>query len=197
VRIGNPLIEPERALSLDGGIDQFLWSDRVEIGATYFYTRQQSLIQSRTLFRQVNVRGGTARGLELEARLRPARSLSLRVAYTFTNSDFGGRRQEDIPAHSYRAAATYQRGRWDGFLDLNGISNYDTTLFSPVQFTSVIWRFDGYWRAGIGAGYTRSLSDRWTMRWHGRVENVFNNPYHEDGFRAPRAVALLGVRFLR
>jgi hypothetical protein len=197
VRIGNPLIEPERALSLDGGVDQFLWSDRVEIGATYFYTRQQSLIQSRTLFRQVNVRGGTARGLELEARLRPARSLSVRAAYTYTNSDFGGRRQEDIPTHGYHAAVTYQRGRWDGFLDLNGISNYDTTLFSPVRFTPVIWRFDGYWRAGIGAGYTRALSDQWKMRWHGRVENVCNNPYYEDGFRAPRAVALVGVRFLR
>jgi outer membrane receptor protein involved in Fe transport len=203
VRVGNPLIEPERAVSFDAGVDQFLWSDRVQVSASYFYTRQQSLIQSRTLFRQTNVRGGLARGLELEARARPARFLTLRLAYTYTNSDFipagstSPRRQEGIPAHSYGVAATYVRGRWDGFLDVNGISNYDTTLFSPLRFVPVLTRFDGYWRAGVGAGYTHSLSDRWKMRWFGRVENVFNKLYYEDGFRSPRAVALAGLRFQR
>ncbi len=197
LRVGNPLLEPERAVSVDGGLDQFLWNDRVQVGATYFYTRLQSLIQQRTLFRQTNIRGAISRGLELEGRLRPARFLTLRVAYTYTNSDFQGRRQEDIPAHTYSAAATYQRGRCDGFFDLSGISNYDTPLFSPVRFVQVVYGFKGYWRANIGAGYTRSLSDTWKMRWHGRVENVFNKPYSEDGFRGTRAVALAGVRFLR
>jgi outer membrane receptor protein involved in Fe transport len=197
VRIGNPLIEPERAVAVDGGIDQFFWNDRAQVGVTYFYTRQQSLIQSRTLFRQANVPGGVSRGVELEAQVRPARWLSLRGAYTFTNSDFLSRRQEDIPEHSFHVAATYQKGRWDGFFDVSGISNYDTTLFSPVQFVAVLYRFPGYWRANLGAGYTRELSERWKMRWHGRIENVFNKPYYEDGFRAPRAVALVGVRFLR
>jgi vitamin B12 transporter len=212
VRVGNPLIEPERSVVVDGGIDQFLWNERIQLGATYFYHRLQSLIQSRTLFRQTNVRGGLSRGAEVEVRARPLRHLGLRAAYTYTNSDFipgvtvprvdgsvapsgVARPLESIPGHTYSFAATAARGRWDGFFDVAGISSFETPLFSPVRFTQVLMRFDGYARANIGAGYTHALSERWNMRWFGRVENVFNKLYFEDGFRSPRAVGIAGVRF--
>ena len=213
VRIGNPLIEPERSVSVDAGLDQFLWHDRLQIGATYFYTRLQSLIESGTLFQQRNVRGGLSRGVEFELRARPARYLSLRWAYTYTNSDFlpafsvlradgttapGGvaRPLEGVPAHTYSFSATTQRGRWDGFLSLAAIGGYDAPLFSPVQFEQVLFRFDGYARVNVGIGYTQPLSERWRMRWFARVENALNKLYYEEGFRSPRAVGMVGVRFL-
>jgi iron complex outermembrane receptor protein len=36
---GDPFLSPDRYNSIDGGLDQYLWGDRVRISATYFYTR--------------------------------------------------------------------------------------------------------------------------------------------------------------
>jgi len=212
VRIGNPLIEPERSLTVEGGVDQYLWNDRVQAGVTYYYNRLQSLITSTRLYQQTNVRGGISRGAEVEIRARPARHLTVRFAYSFTNAEFlpafrvmrvdgtfapgrVARRMEVIPEHTYSVSLAARRGRWDGFLDLTGISNYDAPLFSPIRFEQVLFRFHGYARANLGAGYTRALSDAWQMRWYGRVENALNKLYFEDGFRSPRAVGIIGVRF--
>src|SRR5262249_60812230 len=41
---GDPRLRPDRSSSIDGGIDQMLWNSRVQLSATYFYTRLNQVI---------------------------------------------------------------------------------------------------------------------------------------------------------
>lgn len=103
VRIGDPSLKPELALSADGGVEQSAFDDRLRLGATYFYTRLQRQIDFASFFNPVtfasddplglgrfggyvNTRGGLSRGVELSGAASPWRSMNLKAAYTFVNS---------------------------------------------------------------------------------------------------------------
>src|SRR5262249_25833956 len=86
-------------ISVDAGIDQRLAHDRVQIGATYFYTKLQEVIQFDItgivnpatdpfgrFFGYTNTSGGLARGIEVALVARPFRSLEINSSYTFTNA---------------------------------------------------------------------------------------------------------------
>ena len=211
-RLGNPLIRPERALSVDGGLDQTLFGGRLRVSATCFYTRLQELITSTTLFQQVNVRGGLARGAEVEVAATPVRGLDLRFGYTYSDSQFSpnfatlradnttipagiARQQFGIPKHQVSFGANYAISRWNFNFDFSGISQYDEPLFSPNVFKQVVFTFDGYKKADVGVSYTLPLTDGTSLRFYTKVENVLNQRYFEDGFRTPRVVALGGCAF--
>ncbi|MBX7223657.1 MAG: TonB-dependent receptor plug domain-containing protein [Blastocatellia bacterium] len=211
LRIGNPQIRPERALSVDGGIDQTLAGGKVRLSGTYFYTRLQEVIVSTAFLKEVNARGGLARGAEFEAVASPCRGLDFRLGYTYTRSDFiptaatlrsdttiapanVSRRQQGIPDHQVSVGVNYAVSRWNFNFDFTGISNYDEVVFSPNTFTPVLFTFTGYKKADIGASYTLPLSDRMSLRFYTKVDNVFHQRYFEDGFRTPRAVGLGGVK---
>jgi hypothetical protein len=56
--------------------------------------------------------------------------------------------------------------------------------------------FGGPVKADLSANYTRSLTDRTSLRFFTRVDNFLNRTYSEDGFRAPKAWATFGMRLL-
>src|SRR5262249_51702847 len=94
---GDPRLEPERSIAVDGGIDQSLMRGRARVSATYFYTRLQNIIDfgstppndpfNRPFGGYLNIGGGLARGVELSAQVSPARSTDLFASYTYTNAD--------------------------------------------------------------------------------------------------------------
>lgn len=97
VRIGNPFLRPERAVSVDGGIDQSAFNNRLKVSLTYFYTKRQEIITSGFVpfsnagsgaaFFQSNSRGGLSRGFEASVLANPARGLDINLAYTYVNSE--------------------------------------------------------------------------------------------------------------
>lgn len=96
VRIGNPFLRPERAISADGGIDQSLFKNRLKLALTYFYTRRQEIISAGFIpfssatgaaFFQSNTPGGLSRGFEASILANPAKGLDINLAYTYANSE--------------------------------------------------------------------------------------------------------------
>lgn len=104
VRTGDPTLKPELSLTVDGGIEQRLFSDRARVGATYFYTKLQRQIDFASFFNPVtfeaddplglgrfggfvNTSGGLSRGVEVSTAVSPLRSLDVRGTYTFVGSD--------------------------------------------------------------------------------------------------------------
>ncbi|MGH9766497.1 MAG: TonB-dependent receptor, partial [Blastocatellia bacterium] len=165
---GDPRLIPERSIAVDGGIDQALLSGRVRLSATYFYTRLQNIISfgslppndpfNRPFGGYLNIAGGLARGVELSAQIRAARSTDLFASYTYTNSDqrapnaAGYLTVPGTSDHIFTLVATQRLGkRFDVTFDLSAVSDYSPSFPSPSFNTLYI--FDGYVKADLGAGY--------------------------------------------
>jgi len=209
---GDPRLRPERSIAFDAGIDQAAFNNRLRASATYFYTRLQETVgfgavPQPDLFGRVfggylNTGGGLARGVELSATTTPIRTLDLFAAYTYTNAD--ERTPNDgilssfvTPAHQFSFVATQRFGRrlFVNF-DLIATSSYITPLFRSVSpFERRIYRFDGLVKADLGASYTLPLDERRSIRFFGKVDNLFDRLYFEDGFRTPGRTARAGAAF--
>jgi vitamin B12 transporter len=207
---GDPTLRPERLLAFDTGIDQYLAGNRLRIRSTFFYTR----IQEDILFDSSgitpgtdpygrwggyrNTGGGLARGVELSVEATPTRSLSVNSSYTYTNADErrssligGSLRSIRIFPHMFTSTITQRFGhRVDVTFDFLAASDY------LYPFSSRPFIFPGPRKGDIAAAYTHPISERHSLRFFTRVENVFNREYYEDGFRTPKAWATAGVKWL-
>jgi len=212
IRVGNPLLRPERTLTLDVGIDQVLMNKYLRLGATYFYNRLQEIIVSRSLFQQENAKGGLSRGIELFAQTVPAPGLDLNFGYTYTNADFVpssdllrsdntvaeagvARTIEGIPTHHWSAAFNYRRKPWNFNFQYVGISGYTEGLFSPRFFREVLFPFEGYQRINASVGFTVPLGDESSVEFYLKGENLLNDEYFEDGFNTPGTLFRVGVQY--
>ncbi|HEU4507534.1 MAG TPA: TonB-dependent receptor, partial [Pyrinomonadaceae bacterium] len=208
VRFGDPTLRAEQSISVDGGFDQRLVNDKVQFGATYFYTRLQRVI-AFTGFAEdplgvgrfsgfVNRPGGLSRGAETYFSTSPAKGMDLRASYTFTNSDrevSGLQPEYVIPEHLFGLTLAQRYRALLFSFDLNHTGSYLGPVFeNNFPFRQADLRFDGYTKADAFVSYERRQTERVTLVFFGGVENVFNERYFENGFLAPRAVGRGGVR---
>jgi vitamin B12 transporter len=208
--LGDPRLKPERSIAFDGGIEQTFMRGRARVSATYFYTRLQNIIDfgstppndpfGRPFGGYLNIGGGLARGVELSAELSPAPSTSLFASYTYTNADqrapnaAGYLTIPGVSDHLFTLVATQRFGRRiDVTFDLSAVSDYSPSFPSPSFDTLYI--FDGYVKADLVAAYTLPIGDRLSLRFYGKVENVFDRAYTESGFRTPGAYFIAGSAF--
>ena len=214
---GDPRLAPERAISIDAGIDQYLASQKLKISATYFYTRLQqtigfdltgAIVNPATdpfgrFLGYYNTPGGLARGVEvsLEATL-PRRTL-LRSAFTYTNSRDRISQYADgilltpqIVPQLFSASLSKQFGtHWDAEIDCL-IGNHYYYPFSANQYPyySVPLVFEGYRQANLSVGYTVPLDERKRLRIYSRFDNLNDQTYYEEGFLTPGFVARGGMQ---
>lgn len=213
-RFGDPTLRAEQSISVDGGFDQRLMSDRLLFGATFFYTRLQRVIDF-TDFQNpfapaappdplgvgrtsgyLNFPGGIARGLETSLEAVPFRGMDVRASYTLTNSDrfvpaAGLEQQFVIPRHLFGLSVSE---RWRSFLfsfDLHRTGSY----IAPLGFPAVALKFRGYTRMDAFASYERALGEGVVLVLFGGAENILNENYFENGFRAPGATGRGGLNF--
>jgi vitamin B12 transporter len=207
---GDPSLRPERSIAVDGGVDQKLAGDRVQLSATYFYTRLQEVILFDTSglitpttdpFGRFNgyrnTGGGLARGAEFALSAKLYRTLDLSASYTFTkavnrvaSSVPGFLRTFGQPRHIFTLVAAQQlTRRVDVVFDMFAYGSYYT------PFSGRAFKFRGPVRADLGASYTQPLNERLSMRLYGKVENLFDREYFESGFRTPGATFTGGTVF--
>jgi vitamin B12 transporter len=208
--LGDPRLKPERSIAVDGGIDQSFLRGRARMSATYFYTRLQNIIDfgstppddpfGRIFGGYLNLGGGLARGVELSAEVSPAISTTLFASYTYTNADQRAPNAAGyltIPGtsdHLFTLVATQRIGRRiDVTFDLSAVSDYSPS--SPFPSLDTLYIFDGYVKADLVGAYTLPIDDRLSLRFYGKVENVFDRAYTESGFRAPGAYFIGGAAF--
>ncbi|MEP7212861.1 MAG: TonB-dependent receptor [Acidobacteriota bacterium] len=211
--LGDPMLEPEKTIAFDTGIEQSLFDDRARLSATYFYTKLLDTIgfgstvwdigtTTRRFGGYLNTKGGIARGAELSAKVRPTSTTDIFVSYTYTNSDqivqqvagSGVTRTLGIPSQQFTVVATQRVGRFWANFDLLATNGYLAPIFSSETFNSYVFRFRGNRRADVTAGYTFPLrKDRFELRLYGTIENVFDHNYYENGFRTPGRSARVGL----
>ncbi|HYZ86406.1 MAG TPA: hypothetical protein VE621_18475, partial [Bryobacteraceae bacterium] len=120
----------------------------------------------------------------------------VQTSYTYTNSDEpSGVRALRIPDHSFtlRANQTLWQ-RLDVATDILATSSYTYPLFTGSGSRDFV--FKGPLRADVAVHYTIPLRERLTARLYTRIENITNRRRYEDGFPAPRAWAVAGVKLI-
>lgn len=208
---GDPNLAPERVVSADFGIDQYLAGSSMRVSATAFYTRLQEVISFdfSGFINPVtdpfgrfggyrNTGGGLARGVELSLQAAPSSSTTLTAAYTFSNSDEkvsiftgGWLGSPRISTHMFTGTATQRFGkRFDASFDLFATSNY----LYPLSGTA--FRFPGPVKADLAASYTLPVNDSTSVRFFTRAENITDRTYFEEGFRTPGVWAVFGMKLI-
>lgn len=208
VRFGDPTLRAEQSISVDGGVDQRLAGDRLIVGITYFYTRLQRVVAFTGFSNDplglgrftgfTNRPGGLSRGFEGTLDAAPWQGANLRASYTFTNSDralVSGLGQEYvIPKHLFNLFWGQRVRKLQLTFELNRTGEHLAPVFeNNFPFRQAELRFQGYTKADLFANYDVRRSDSVTLTLFGGVENVFNQHYFENGFRAPRAMGRVGV----
>lgn len=210
---GDPRLSPERSISTDAGVDQYLWGERLRLSGTFFYTRLQEVISFDTLGiitpatdpygrfgGYFNTGGGLAHGVELNGEFRPARGTLVQASYTYTNaldrrSEFStgtGINPIQVP-RIMRHTATFRASqqltkKLELAADFVGGSNFLYPIYGSA------FRFDGPRQLGLSANYTIPFNDRVGIRFYTRVWNALGQNYFEDGFQTPGRWAIGGMR---
>lgn len=208
-RIGDPTLRAEQTIGVDGGFDQRLVRDRLRFGATYFYTRLQRVIDFnfidplglRANGGYFNRPGGISRGVETYLEAAPFRGTDVRASYTYTNSDrfvpsLGLQREFVIPTHLFGMTLNQRYRAWLISFDLNRTSAYLAPVFeNNFPFRTAVLTFKGYTKADAFVSYERALTERVVMVLFGGADNIFDQSYFENGFRAPGVVGRGGASF--
>jgi iron complex outermembrane receptor protein len=211
---GDPFLTPDRYNSVDAGIDQYVWRDRIRISSTYFYSRVVtitafdlgSVINAATdpygrSSGYINGSGGASRGVELSADIRPSGGMALRGSYTYTKAAMdrdvtvpGFWRVLGVPRHASTLVFTQRVGE-------RATLAFDLTHNSEVfgNFTAAgrprAYRYDGFVKADIAGYYDLRRTDSGALRFSARVDNVFNRTIYDLGWLAPGATFVTGLSF--
>jgi vitamin B12 transporter len=214
--LGDPRLGPERSIAFDAGIDQNFSNNRVRASLTFFYTRLQETIgfdfsgvfvsgatdPFGRFFGYFNNRGGLARGIEASVEIAPTRRLDIFTAYTFTNSDqrtpqiAGVVETLGVPHHQFSIVSTARiTPRLFVNLDFLATSRYLAPVFDPGSFTSRAFRFRGQAKMDVTASYALPLAEDYSLRFFGKIDNLLDREYFENGFRTPGRTARAGAAF--
>jgi vitamin B12 transporter len=205
--LGNPDLQPERARSLDAGIEQRLLGQRMKLELVWFDNRFENQIATTTLgfnpYRAQfsNVGAARARGLELSADAAPVRPLRVRGGYTFLASE--------VTRSTAPASPVFQEGNWlfrrprhSGFVD---VTWQRSRLVADLRGTFVGRRVDSdfsgleppmVWNAAYARwDLTASVRATTHVTAYAAVENLSDAEYMEPlGYPAWRRAARLGAR---
>jgi vitamin B12 transporter len=215
--LGNPGLQPERAVSFDVGATQEFFNRRLSLEETYFDNRFRDQIifvfdpvtfgpvklADGKLTNFINLERATARGLELTAVARPALKLRLAAGYTFLRSRLEradsssaevGLQLLRRPRHSGSFAIGWADRKFDVSLDGSLVGRRrDLDPVSGARFDASRQPIfnDGY--AKVNAAGSYHFTNRVTA--FTRLENLLNQDYQEIlGFPAYRLNFRAGLR---
>jgi len=211
-RFGDSTLRAEQSISVDAGIDQRVARDRARFGATYFFSHLQRIVAFNSFFivdplglgrfsGYENRRGGFARGLETYVEAAPFRGADWRASYTFTNSDRfvaarGLQPEYVIPRHLFSMTLNQRYRSFLFSFDLNRTGSYLQPIFeNDFPFRTAELTFPGFTKADLFGSYERRLGEKVTATFFAGVDNLFDEKYFENGFRAPGIAARGGATF--
>ena len=213
--MGDPNLQPEKTIAYDGGIDQFLFTNKAKLSATYVYTKLIDTIgygygvsdigsTVRPYGGYLNTQGGIARGAEFSSEVKATSSTDIFASYTFTNSDQKTPQVSGsnvfstlaIPDHQFTLVATQRFKDFWINLDFLATSDYLAPIYSNSAFNSYVYRFKGNRKADLTIGYTFKVNNESIkVRLFGTAENIFNYEYFENGFRTFGRTGRVGLSF--
>jgi vitamin B12 transporter len=185
--MSNPNLAPETSKSVDLGVEQSLWKNRVIADVTSFRSRVKNLISLSPTWIPQNVANAEIQGIETSLILRPIRPLDLKLAYTLTDARDAATGEELArrPRHRASASATYRVFK-GASITLSGTrvgERYDDKANANT--------LDSYVRFDLAATYDVTEN----LQFFGRIENMFDENYEEaKGYGITGRYAFLGAK---
>jgi len=205
--LGNPDLAPERATTVDAGIEQRLLAQRVKIEALWFDGRYKNIISTRTisftpfLSQYFNIGLTKAHGAELALDAAPATGVRVRGAYTLTVSRIAQSTSPTNPVFAVGAWA-FRRPRHSGFAEaIWAVDRFSADVHATFigrrvdsDFSSLVPAIEenaGYQAWDVGASYRVAAPATLYLR----VDNVGDRDYMDPlGYSAWRRTARAGAR---
>lgn len=213
--LGNPKLLPEKNVSWEAGLDQWLWKDRVQGGLTYFENYFTDLIQfAQTSFTTgsfFNIAAARTAGLELYLQAKPFKGFTARTAYTYLTQlkvlDDGGLVNINIitgqnllrrPRQSWNFDLNYNFGPLEvNFHGLYVGARADRRPSASAPYFASRVTNGGFFTADLAAYYT--VLQNWgymkRVQLMARGQNLFDKNYQEVfGYSSPRFQIIGGLR---
>ena len=206
----NPRLKAEETRSLEAGIQQSLFTDKISLSGAYFnnlFTNQiaccQTLNPTTGAGRFFNLNRSLAHGAEIEIHARPRSPLRADASYAYTSTQIvraplassplfsKGAPLLRRPKHSATLLVSYFGGRWGAslagtFVGRRPDSDFTFGVVPPVNHAA------GYARLDPGAWYAVNRS----VTLYLNVENALNKHYQEVvGYPALAVNFRAGMRF--
>jgi vitamin B12 transporter len=183
---GNTALRPEEATGWDGGVEQRLWSGRIDLQATFFHRDTDHLIEfadcasvatpqcadGRYGFYE-NINKATAEGVELTADVKPVDGLDLNANYTYLddkNRSPGADFNDDLPRRPDNTANLTASYVWPIKLMTAAAMRYAGASFDD---DANLTRLKSYTLVDLRAAYPLGRG----LEVYGRIENLFDRAY--------------------
>jgi vitamin B12 transporter len=213
--LGNPKLLPEKNVSWEVGLDQWLWKNRLQGGLTYFENHFTDLIQwtqtSWTTGSYFNIAAARTKGFELYLQAKPWKGFTARTAYTYLTQlkvlDDGGLVNINIitgrnllrrPRQSWNFDLNYVHGPLE--VNFHGLyigAREDRRPDNSAPYYASRVTNGGFFTADLAAYYTVLQKCGYVkrVRLMARGMNLFDKKYEEVfGYCSPRFQIIGGLR---
>lgn len=177
----NPDLEPEKSVTWQIGAEQWLFSRRVMVSATYFHMDVDEMIDrdmTGEMYMGVpvmtwkNIKEAEIQGVESMIDINILEGLNLNLNYTYTDTEYKetGKRLIDTPLHSFGTRLDYANKRYGfgGAVSLAYTSEQENAVFAP----GAPEQMDSF--TTVGLNLWKDLFD------HGRLTFQVDNLFDED-----------------
>lgn len=188
---GSPDLNPETSKGWDAGVEQTVAGNFVLVGVTYFENQFDDLIDyDFVTMKYGNISQAETRGVETFATVKPVKELSVRAAYTYTDTEnkITGDQLLRRPRNKVSLDTTYAfTAKFKGTVSVIYTGERKDEDFATYMATTL----DGYTLVNLYASY----DVRKNVTLFGRVENLFDEQYEPAiGYGAPGRAGYGGVK---
>ncbi|MDY6853657.1 MAG: TonB-dependent receptor [Thermodesulfobacteriota bacterium] len=172
---GNPDLDPESSIGWDIGVEQSLLKSQLIVGAAYFQNDFEDLIEWNNGYE--NLDKAKTKGVESFVEVSPQNDLSIRLNYTYTDSeDDEGDSLLRRPLHKAGLNTLYYFTQ-NGTLNLGilYVGERDDSYWDSMAFSSMDVVTDDYIVVNLAGSY--NISDSFQIL--ARIENLFDEDYYE------------------
>jgi len=179
---GNKKLQPEKSFGWDFGVEQFLFSNQLIIGATFFYNKFDDMIAvDYSQFKSININKAITKGFEFYTSINPINWFNCKINYTYTdardispNSANFGTNLLRRPKHKVALFTNLNITQKANFnTELIWLTNRDDLDFS--QYPAQRKELHGYALLNVAAHYELFNF----LRLNIRAENLLDTDYEE------------------
>ncbi|HEX2867655.1 MAG TPA: TonB-dependent receptor [Ignavibacteriales bacterium] len=191
---GNPDLKPEKSKGYDMGFEQYLFSNKITAGLTYFNNKYSDMIGYDNSFKTINIARAEAKGWELFLSVSSIYNFNFSLNYTYTDSRDKSPEstEKDMqllrrPKNKFGLNIDYTIKAAKLNLEVLNVGrreDKDFTTFMRVPLES-------YTLINLAASYEISS----LVKVYGRIDNLLNKKYEEVLFYGtPGLSAYLGMK---